>query len=168
MPLKVRGLKELNRVLERVPDRMAKRILRKAVREAAKPVLAEARMLARTRMQVRTGSLVRNITSRGATRNRHNTRGYVARQIIGVRHGQKGRKGIDENRGPGSKRVLASGRVKYTNDPFYYFFLEKGTKNIRARNFLRDALPAKRGAYINRFKTVVRQEILRGALTRKP
>lgn len=166
MPIEVYGLREMKQALDRLPDRLAKNILRKAVREAAKPVLAQARNNARTMMKVRSGSLVQGITSKGANRNKHNRARYAARQIIGVRHGQrKSRKGTF--RGAGTKRILKSGKVKYTNDPYYYYFLEKGTEHIPAKNFLAKALTTARGQYISRFKTVVKQEILRGALGRR-
>lgn len=153
LKITVRGLAELERLYRDLPDRLVRKVYRTAFREGAKVISTGARGLARQRLQRRSGALLRGIKHKPAHGRRSRTR-YPVRYIVGIEHA-RGSKVIRISRRGGKSRIT------YSGNPFYGRFLEAGTKHIRARRFLRDALERLEGSAVAKITSVARAEFQR-------
>lgn len=159
--ISVRGLKQIDQALRRLPDKLALRVVRKGTAAGARAIVAGCKRVAVTAFTQRTGAIVRNITwARGKKPTR-----YVGRYVIGVRHiastradqfgtasrtkavGKiKQRRGLrkalaDAGISQGDLgRLSGRGLARRGMNPYYYRFLELGTKSITARRFLQTGL----------------------------
>jgi HK97 gp10 family phage protein len=124
----LKGVDELKRALEQVPDKLKKKGLAKGLRLAGNLVRDTAR---------RSAPLLQTPTPR-------RNKGTVRKNIV-VRTSKYARKagdlgvfvGVRPLRGARTKKLGAAG-AKNPNDPFYWWFLEFGTKNMAKRPFLAD------------------------------
>jgi HK97 gp10 family phage protein len=126
--VELKGVDELKRALEQVPDKLKKKGLLKGLRLA--------------------GNLVRDTARRSApvlqTPTPRRNKGTVRKNIV-VRTSKYARKagdlgvfvGVRPLRGVRTKKLGAAG-AKNPNDPFYWWFLEFGTKKMSKRPFLAD------------------------------
>jgi len=126
--VELKGVDELKRALEQVPDKLKKKGLLKGLRLA--------------------GNLVRDTARRSApvlqTPTPRRNKGTVRKNIV-VRTSKFARKagdlgvfvGVRPLRGVRTKKLGAAG-AKNPNDPFYWWFLEFGTKKMSKRPFLAD------------------------------
>lgn len=122
----LQGVDELKRALDQVPDKLKKKGLLKALRLA--------------------GNVVRDAARRAApllqTPAPYRKKGTVRRAIV-VRTSKTARKegavgvfvGVRQLRGARQRKLGAAG-AKNPNDPYYWPFLEFGTKKMRKRPFL--------------------------------
>lgn len=143
------GVDELRRALKGVPEKLRKRGIRHALRKAGRVISGEAKRLAPV--------------LKGTAKRRQ--RGTV-RKAIAVRSSKfarrLGNEGVFINVRPlRGKRQLKLGKAgaKNPNDPFYWQFLEFGTKKMRARPFLRPAARRKSQEAINTFMRSVKPYI---------
>lgn len=117
--IQLKGFDELARSLRTLPAKLARQELAKALREAAYPMLLEARrrapVLAVPARQRRAGTLKRNVRM---ARYRLRGQGLSQGVTIGVR--KLSAKNIARIR---AKQGTAGARA---NDPFYWYFLERG------------------------------------------
>jgi HK97 gp10 family phage protein len=124
----LKGVDELKRALEQVPDKLKKKGLLKGLRLAGNLVRDTAR---------RSAPLLQTPTPR-------RNKGTVRKNIV-VRTSKYARKagdlgvfvGVRPLRGVRTKKLGAAG-AKNPNDPFYWWFLEFGTKKMSKRPFLAD------------------------------
>jgi HK97 gp10 family phage protein len=124
----LKGVDELKRALEQVPDKLKKKGLAKGLRLAGNLVRDTAR---------RSAPLLQTPTPR-------RNKGTVRKNIV-VRTSKYARKagdlgvfvGVRPLRGARTKKLGAAG-AKNPNDPFYWWFLEFGTKKMAKRPFLAD------------------------------
>ena len=129
------------------------------VASSAQVIKKEAKNIALSKGLKRTGALLKNIVIKREKNTPLNTLQYN----VGVRHGKElGRK-------KSTVKYFArnnTGRIitKYKNDPFYWRFLEFGTKDISARPFLAPALANKRQQAIDAMTKVLDKEILKAKL----
>jgi HK97 gp10 family phage protein len=148
--VEVKGLEELKRVLRDLPLQMRKKVLLSALRKAARiPLLA-----ARKEVPV--------LSSENAAKNPYRTAGLLKRRLT-VRTSrvarQAGNVGVFINVKPAAgakyktsttkvlgikftdRRLVKKGErgAKSPNDPFYWRFVEFGTKKMQARPFLQPA-----------------------------
>jgi HK97 gp10 family phage protein len=126
--VELKGVDELKRALEQVPDKLKKKGLLRGLRLA--------------------GNLVRDTARRSApllqTPTPYRKKGTVRKNIV-VRTSKYARKagdlgvfvGVRPLRGVRTKKLGAAG-AKNPNDPFYWWFLEFGTKKMAKRPFLAD------------------------------
>jgi len=126
--VELKGVEELKRSLEQVPDKLKKKGLLKGLRLA--------------------GNLVRDTARRSApvlqTPTPYRKKGTVRKNIV-VRTSKYARKagdlgvfvGVRPLRGVRTKKLGAAG-ARNQNDPFYWWFLEFGTKKMSKRPFLAD------------------------------
>lgn len=127
--LKVHGFDELTRALAEASSTIRKKAVRGALREAAKIFVTSARSAA---------PILKVPTKRRAV-------GTVRKNIV-VRNSKLARKagnegvfvGVRPLRGARTKKLGKAG-ANNPNDPFYWHFLEFGTKKMAARPFLRPA-----------------------------
>lgn len=129
--IRVQGLSEALLVLKALPDRLQRRGLQAATAAGARVIAAHARRIARGAFSQRTGATVRGIRSGKGKRPSQ----FAARYIIGVKH-MRTTHNLDFGR---SKRAGdSSGRdmAKRGQNPYYFRFLELGTRRMRARPFL--------------------------------
>ena len=135
MTTRIGGVSELRRAFEGVRQDMRLRTSRAMVAGAGGVLRKEARTLAQQQGLQLTGALVKNIVIK-----RERTPTGLTQYNLGVRHG----KALGKN--AAKKLVLnpKTGRVTsvYINDPFYWWFLEKGRNQYagdgtRRRPFLR-------------------------------
>jgi HK97 gp10 family phage protein len=126
--VELKGVDELKRALEQVPDKLKKKGLLKGLRLAGNLVRDTAR---------RSAPLLQTPTPR-------RNKGTVRKNIV-VRTSKYARKagdlgvfvGVRPLRGVRTKKLGAAG-AKNPNDPFYWWFLEFGTKKMSKRPFLAD------------------------------
>ena len=119
----IEGLGELRGAFQGVRDDMRLRTSRLMVAAAGGVVRKEARSLAQTQGLRLTGALIKNIVIK-----RERSPEGVTQYNLGVRHGRA------MGRNAAKKLVVGkNGRVTsvYVNDPFYWWFLEKGRNVYR-------------------------------------
>ncbi len=127
MGVEVKGLDELKRKLAQLPKVMRQRVLRNALAAGAREVRDEAR---------RNAPVLTLGTSLKAPYRKPGT----VKKAINVRTSKADRKagdvGVFVNVRPAKKGQRGA---KNPDDPFYWRFLEFGTKKMAARSFLRKA-----------------------------
>ncbi|MQM29598.1 MAG: hypothetical protein CRU78_03230 [Candidatus Accumulibacter phosphatis] len=127
--VQLQGVEELKRILARVPDKLRRKGLLKALRVSARLVRDDARLAAPVRQ-------TRKINHRPGT----------VKRAISIRTSKFARRAGDVGvfvsvrplRGARQKRLGAAG-ANNPNDPYYWRFLEFGTRKLTARPFLRPA-----------------------------
>lgn len=129
------GMDELKRKLEAIPDNMRKRLFRKALNKAAKIIRDTAKAHVPV-LAPQTG---------GRAPNRYRKKGTVKRNIrvapskYAMRQGNVGVYiGVRKLHGART-RTLGRAGARNPNDPFYYTFLERGTRKMTARQFIKPA-----------------------------
>ncbi|MER2518569.1 MAG: HK97-gp10 family putative phage morphogenesis protein [Candidatus Accumulibacter phosphatis] len=136
--LQIQGVEDLKRALGELTSQLRKKVLLSALRQAARVVSADAKAnaptlqtpapyrtkgLVRKRISVRTSKDARKAGDVGVFVNVRPAAGAKYKRVGGVR-----------------TFVKASQRgAQSPNDPFYWRFLEFGTRKMRARPFLRPA-----------------------------
>jgi HK97 gp10 family phage protein len=123
--VKVSGLQELRRALEKLPKELQRRSETTALREGMKPVLKSARANAGKAKD--TGLLQKSI----GLNVRKGSKGVTAR--VGGRKGFK-------------KTVTRKGRVELADPVRYAHLVEYGTSNTSARPFIRPAVDSNTAA----------------------
>lgn len=150
--VRLTGVDDLKAALRALPRQMRTKVLRGALRSAAKVIQGEAKAKAPVLAQstpYRIRGLVRRsitITNSKLARRRGDVGVFVT-----VRRSREAR-----NRGMYS--TLSRKRVR-PNDPFYFKFLELGTKHMKARPFLGPAFRARATQAVQAFERGVRPEI---------
>jgi HK97 gp10 family phage protein len=128
---KLLGAEDLNRALRELTADLKKKVLRGALRDAARPIARQARSLAPVLKDQHPyrlpGTLARSIVVRNSK----------------VQNGQGGEIGVYVSV---RKRAKLGGKASARNpfDPFYWRFLEFGTRKMRARRFMLPAFEAQR------------------------
>jgi HK97 gp10 family phage protein len=147
--VRLEGVEELRRALANAAASIRKKAVRGALREAGKVIQAAAKANAPVLMVPtpyrKPGTVKKRITVRASK---------FARKA--------GNEGVYVNVRPlnGKAQVKRYGKAgaKNPNDPFYWRFLEFGTKFMKARPFLRPAADAKGSEAIAKFmKSVIPQ-----------
>ncbi len=124
--LDINGVNELKKALLGIPDRLRKRVLLKPLRESAAPVRTKSKsaapVLKRATKYRKKGTVRRALAIRTSK---------IAAKAgnVGVFVGVRPLKGARQ-------RTLGASGAKNPNDPFYWKFLEFGTKKMTARPFL--------------------------------
>lgn len=139
--VELKGVDELKRALEQVPDKLKKKGLLKGLRLAGNLVRDAARPAAPVLQPIKRKRKDGTIVERQA---KYRKKGTVRRAIV-VRTSKYARKagdlgvfvGVRPLRGARTKKLGAAG-AKNPNDPFYWWFLEFGTKKMSKRPFLAD------------------------------
>ncbi|ODT38208.1 MAG: hypothetical protein ABS55_01330 [Lautropia sp. SCN 70-15] len=150
--VRLTGVEDLKRALQALPWQLRRKALRGALRSAAKVIQGEARARAPVLLQstpYRTRGLVRrsiSVTSSKLARKRGDVGVFLT-----VRRGRSAL-----NRGA---YLTLSRRLVRPNDPFYFKFLELGTKKMKPRPFLGPAFRAKATQAVQAFERGVRPEI---------
>lgn len=147
--IKVEGIEELRRALNDVASKIRKQAVRGALRKAGAVITRAARQAAPVlQAPVRNrkmGTVKRNIVTRNSK---------FARQAgdEGVFIGVRPLRGSRQNK-------LGKAGAKNPNDPFYWRFLEFGTRKLRARPFLSSAADQKAGEAVQVFMREVVPQI---------
>lgn len=159
MGASILGIKELTDKLKKLDVSLSKKVGVKMVAAAGQVVKKEAKRIAQQKGLRKTGALINNIAIKREPKVPANTIQYN----VGVRHGRNLSKARKQNKYLGIGR---SGRVvtKYKNDPFYWRFLELGTKNIKPTKFLEPALVNKKQQAIDAMGNALDKEMLKAKL----
>lgn len=152
-PLKVDGLRQMDRTMRSLPPKLGKRVLMGGLRAGGRVIVDEAKKLApvlSTPTPSRKPGTVRNaIQQRTSKQDRYGV-------YIGVRKLKQ--KQIDQFK----KDTGRAGREN-PDDPYYWWQLEFGNRKMRARPFLRPAFHSKSGQALARFRTYVYRRLQREA-----
>lgn len=140
---RVEGFKDLERAIDELTEDLARRVLRGSLRDAAQVVARGAR--ARAPVLSRTDS--------------RRTPGLIKRNIVVLNSKQARREGMVGvyvrvrrlTKGAIAAFKKATGRKGADNpfDPFYWWWLEFGTKKMRKHRYLAGAFEAARGQAVN-------------------
>ena len=160
MTVKIDGLGDLQKSFAGLRDDMKLKTSRRMVASGGGVLRKEARTIARNQGLKKTGALIRNI----AIKRERRTPPGITQYHLGVRHGR------DLGNG---KRVIKflelskTGRIvtRRQNDPFYWRFLEVGTKHIKSHEFIQRALKNKRTEAIAAMSKKLQQEIVKANRT---
>lgn len=132
--LEVKGLDDLRAAMQQMPDRIRKRAVGKALRAAARIVRDEARaqapVLSAPAKNRRPGVLRRAIAIR---RSKIAARQRLVGVFVNVRPLQSVLAGT---KSATRKAALGPAGANNPNDPFYWRFVEFGTRKMRAQPFL--------------------------------
>lgn len=127
---RVEGLQELRRTLKELPRRTQKKITRKAVSEGAKPIVKKAKQLVPLLKAPvphrKRGTVRKNI------RYKVRVSGDNAEVSIWV-------KGLASEKIVNFKASTGKAGRDNPDDPFYWWFVEFGTRKMAARPFMRPA-----------------------------
>lgn len=140
MSAEVIGIDQLSAEFRTLQGDIQRKVGRRMVAAGAGLVQKESKKIAKSKGLVKSGALLKNIVKK---RDRHPRKGEV-KYYVKVRHGR------ELKRVKGATKYLArsrrTGRVvtKRRNDPFYWRYLEGGTKRMRRHPFLRPAMAIKR------------------------
>jgi HK97 gp10 family phage protein len=150
LTVKLEGIDDLKRALADAASDIRKKAVRGALREAGKVIQAAARATAPV-LQVPVphrlpGTVKRNILVRASKFARQAGDEGVYVNVRGIR---------------GKARITRLGKAgaKNPNDPYYWRFLELGTRKMRARPFLRPAADSKGQEAISKFMQSVVPQI---------
>lgn len=155
----VLGIKDLTDKLKSLNINLTKKTGAKMVASAGAVIRKEAKSIAQSKGLRKTGSLIKNI----AIKRERNAPANVVQYNVSVRHGR------DFGKRKNVVKYLAVGRkgrivTKFKDDPYYWRFLEFGTKNITARPFIAPALERKRSEAIRAMELTLDKEMLEGRL----
>lgn len=148
--VRLEGVDELKRALADAAASIRKKAVRGALREAGKVIQAAARVsapvLAVPKKGRAAGTVRKNIVVRASKFARRAGDEGVYISVRGIR---------------GAARVKKYGRAgaMNPNDPYYWRFLEFGTRKMAARPFMRPAAASKGAEAINRFMQSVVPQI---------
>lgn len=160
LQIKLEGVDELKRALAGAAVHIRTRAVRSALREAGKVIQAASRaaapVLAVPTKRRLPGTVKRNIVVRASKFARAAGDEGVYVNVRGIR-------------GKARVRRLGKAGASNPNDPFYWRFVELGTRKMAARPFLRPAAESKGQEAINTFmRSVVPQIEKLNAKTRTP
>lgn len=151
--MRVDGLKNLEQAIDELTADMSKRVVRGALRDAARPIVAGARtrapVLASPHPYRVPGTVRRNI---GVFNSKQARREGMVGVYVRVRRLSKGAV-------TAFKR--ATGRTGAQNpfDPFYWWFLEFGTKRIAPRRYMSAAFHAAQAQTLDIFQRRIGERI---------
>lgn len=150
MVVKLEGVDELKRALAGASAEIRKKAVRGALREAGKVIQAAAKLaapvLAVPKKGRAAGTVRKNIVVRASKFARRTGDEGVYINVRGIR-------------GAARVKKLGQAGASNPNDPYYWRFLELGTKHMRARPFLRTAAANKGQEAIARFMQSVVPQI---------
>lgn len=165
--MKTTGFRELAANLRAIGGTMERRIIRAAERTALQPAAQAIRAATYTTVQRRTGLLKAGIGIRGIRRNQGPNRfaaGVFAREasagfirkakVSGRIHTRTSKKG-----GKDAARSVVT-------EPFYWRFIEFGTRQMQARPYVARAFGGAAGDVLERFKRALAAGIERAARER--
>lgn len=151
--MRVEGLDDSLRALRELPRKMRLGALRKGLRAAGRVIQGEARANA---------PVLQSVT-------KHRIRGLV-RQAITVRSSRIARRrgdiGVYVTVRQLSRKQITAGKAagfgvgRNPRDPFYFRFLEMGTRKMTARSFIGPALQSKSKEATDAFSTELRRAIV--------
>lgn len=146
--IKVHGLQELSQTLMKLPAELEKRVIMGALRAAGqtirKEAMSRAPILETPDPRRRAGTLRKSISVR-------RVKGKVA-VYVGV-FGLSGKKMAAFKAGGGTKGA------NNPDDPYYWKWVEYGTKKMAARPFLRPAFEAKKFEAIRLFEAYMKKRL---------
>lgn len=146
--IKVHGLQELSQTLMKLPAELEKRVIMGALRAAGqtirKEAMARAPVLQEPDPRRRAGTLRKSISVR-------RVKGKVA-VYVGV-FGLSGKRMAAFKAGGGTKGA------NNPDDPYYWKWVEYGTKKMAARPFLRPAFEAKKFEAIRLFEAYMKKRL---------
>lgn len=153
MTAEITGVPELRAAFERVGRDMTTRVSRVMVVAAGGVLRTEAKRLAESQGLRRTGAFIRNIAIK-----RERTPAGVAQYHLGVRHGRNLTRKEKRNV---VLKVGRNGRIvkQYVNDPFYWRFLEFGTRKMQPKPSLGPALDNKKDDALEAMQTRLNREL---------
>lgn len=129
---KIDGLDDLLKNFRALHDDLKFKAAAAAVAGGARLVANEAKKNAQQQGLEFSGALLENIAIK-----RNKTGPDKIQYNVGVRHGSKAKRAREIVRYRGTKK-----KVRYENDPFYWWFHEFGTSKMPARPFMRPAFEA--------------------------
>jgi HK97 gp10 family phage protein len=149
----IHGLGELTANFKKLSADITQKTAFQMVVAAGGVLRKEAKALAQAQGLRKTGALIKNI----AIKREKGTPPGTVQYNLGVRHGK------DLGNGKKVIKYLArskrNGRIitKRKNDPFYWHFLEFGTKHIRASHYIEGALANRRTEAIHAMEVKLQQ-----------
>ena len=150
--IKVHGLQELSQTLMKLPAELEKRVIMGALRAAGqtirKDAMARAPILEKPDPRRRAGTLRKNISVR---RVKGKTAVYVG--VFGA-----SRKKIAAFKAAGGGKGANN-----PDDPYYWKWVEFGTKKMAARPFLRPAFEAQKYEALRMFEVYMRKRLAKEA-----
>jgi HK97 gp10 family phage protein len=148
--VKLEGVADLKRALAEAAADIRRKAVRGALREAGKVIQAAARAAAPVLMVPtpyrKPGTIKRNIVVRASKFARRSGDEGVYINVRGIR-------------GKARAAKLGKAGAKNPNDPYYWRFVELGTKKMAARPFLRPAADRQGDAAIRKFMASVVPQI---------
>lgn len=157
--IEVKGLDQLAAALKQFPEKIARKEVDKSLKEAATPILRQARanapVLAHSTNYRRAGVLKRSIRMK-----LFRVQGGLNRGVtIGVRKLSRRQLRAAKLAAAVSKRKYGIRISEQWQDPFYWYFVEGGTKKMQARNFLKHAFDSGHQKFLTDFRDIMGKRI---------
>lgn len=154
MAANIQGIAELSQAFKALSFDMQKKVAPRMVAAAGGIIRKEAKTIAQAEGLRKTGAFINNI----AIKREKGTGAGKIEYHVGVRHGRA--------LGNGKKvvkylAVSTTGRIitKRQNDPFYWRFLEFGTKNIHAHHVIGHAFDTRQKEALAAMETAMQKAI---------
>ncbi len=142
----ITGASQIAAKLRELDVKVSKKITNKAVRDSIKLSMVDVKASFLSQGLVQTGAMVRGV----AIGRRRESEGKVA-YVLGVR--------ADDSFSRKLGTRLTKGQRKRGDDPFYWRFLELGTKNIPAKNIIRNTFKGNEQKMLAKLISVYKTEI---------
>lgn len=146
----VKGLRELGLKLRELGDKVERQIADAALRQAANVIRDDARQKAPV-LAIPTKYRKPGVVKRAIVSKKGRAPKGQRKMVVGVR-------GLT---GAAIRKFKASGgaAAQNPNDPFYWYFLERGTSKMAAKPFLRPAFDATNADAVTKFTEVATARI---------
>jgi HK97 gp10 family phage protein len=158
MVASIQGISQLSQAFKGLSFDMQKKLAPRMVASAGGIIRKEAKVIAQSQGLRKTGALINNI----AVKREKNTGAGHVEYHVGVRHGKalgNGKKVIKYLARTKTGRIV----TRRKDDPFYWSFLEFGTKHIRPHRFLSKAFANKQRQALAAMETTLQKAIAKGA-----
>lgn len=159
MGAEIIGIRELSQAFKQLNQDVSRKVGLRMAASAASVIKTQVKNNIRSAGLIQSKSLLNNV----AIKREKKVSSGVIQYHVGIRHGRTRTKKQRANNK--AIKITRNGTVKVVraNDPFYWRFLEFGTrKGIKPRNFVSKALEQKKNEAIAAMQRVIERDILKG------
>lgn len=150
--VEIKGLKELQAKLNELSTDMAQKVIFSAALASATVIRNQARSNVQAKGLIATRAMLNNV----AVKRQRGTRSGLAEYHVGVRHGQIKK---EKQRVARAHKAGKQAELRQVDDPYYWRFIEFGTKKMSPKPFLAPAFDSKKSEALDAMVKRIKQRI---------